>query len=120
LNLLPRAGGLSFSTLAGTTLRLRVVDWKRRHHGRTRWQFSDRVYERERPQLVSLDTDDPDGAPLASILGTRAGDPAADCDPDLERLLGTRDSSRARDYETLVFDRLAELRDEVERLELPR
>jgi hypothetical protein len=49
--------GISFSSYAGTNLRLRVVDWQRRRFGRNRWVFKDRVYERPRVELVSLDAD---------------------------------------------------------------
>jgi hypothetical protein len=49
---------ISFSSYAGTNLRLRAVDWQRERFGRTRWVFKDRVYERPRVELVSLDADD--------------------------------------------------------------
>jgi Sigma-70 region 2 len=50
-------GGVSFSTMAGATLRKRVVDWQRSKLGRTKWQFAGgKTYERERPQVVSLDS----------------------------------------------------------------
>ena len=94
-------GGISFSTYAGTTLRGRLVDWQRKRFGRTRYVFSDRVLERKLPELVSLDADDSNGDPLGDNLGTRAGDPAADRDPDFERLLRTGSGTRARDYEAL-------------------
>jgi hypothetical protein len=94
-------GGISFSTYAGTTLRKRLVDWQRQRFRRTRYVFTDHVVERKLPELVSLDADGPDRASLAATLGTRGGDPAADCDPDLARLLGAGSSARARDYEAL-------------------
>jgi hypothetical protein len=47
-----------FSVYATNLLRLRIVDWQRAKLGRSRWTFHDRVYERERPQLVSLDVND--------------------------------------------------------------
>jgi hypothetical protein len=47
-----------FSVWVGYALRRRAVDWQRSRFGRTRWQFKDRVYERPRVELVSLDADD--------------------------------------------------------------
>lgn len=85
----------AFSTIATVAAARRIVDWQRLRNGRSRWQFGDHVYERERPQLVPLD--DRPGEALAA----REGDPADGCDPDLERLLGTGDRQRARDLETL-------------------
>jgi DNA-directed RNA polymerase specialized sigma24 family protein len=47
--------GSRFSAWARATLRLRCIDWQRSRWGRTRWTFSDGSgYERELPQLVSL------------------------------------------------------------------
>jgi DNA-directed RNA polymerase specialized sigma24 family protein len=77
LSLRYEPGRTSFSTWAGNTLRLRVFDWNRARNGRTRWQFSGHVYERERPLLVPLD------AELVDTLPAGAGDPALDSDPDL-------------------------------------
>jgi hypothetical protein len=94
LSLRYEAGGISFSSFAGTTLRLRLVDWQRQRNGRTRWVFRDRVYERPRATLVSLDE-------LDEPLATGSGDPAADSSPDLERLLTTGDRQRAEDLWTL-------------------
>jgi hypothetical protein len=51
-------GRISFSSFAGSTLPRRVIDWERQRFGRTKWQFRDRVYERPRVELVSLDADD--------------------------------------------------------------
>ena len=97
-------GGISFSTWAGTTLRKRLVDWQRKRFGRTRFVFHDRIIERPRPQLVSLDADDPDGTPLGATVGSLAGDPAADRSPDLARLLGAGGRSRAWDYEAFGLE----------------
>jgi hypothetical protein len=33
----------------------RIVDWYRKEKGQTRWAFKNRVYERPRPEFVSLD-----------------------------------------------------------------
>jgi hypothetical protein len=60
LSLRYKPGRLSFSTLAGTTLRLRVVDWTRQRNGRTVWKFADHTHKRERPQLLSLDDPEQD------------------------------------------------------------
>jgi DNA-directed RNA polymerase specialized sigma24 family protein len=60
-------GGISFSTLARTTLRKRLVDWRRKQYGRRRWQFTDRVYERPSVELVSLD--DPGLDRLGAAVG---------------------------------------------------
>jgi DNA-directed RNA polymerase specialized sigma24 family protein len=48
-------GGITFSTWAGVTIRKRINDWQRQRYGRTKWTFKDRVYERPRTELVSLD-----------------------------------------------------------------
>jgi DNA-directed RNA polymerase specialized sigma24 family protein len=101
LSLRYEPGGISFSTWAGATLRNRIVDWQRKRYGRTRYVFSDRVFERKLPELVSLDADGPSGDSLGDTLGTRAGDPAADRGADLARLLGAGSSTRTRDYEAL-------------------
>jgi DNA-directed RNA polymerase specialized sigma24 family protein len=53
-------GPKDFSGWAARILRLRVVDWQRQRNGRTRWSFRDSVYERQRPQFVSLDDPDVD------------------------------------------------------------
>jgi hypothetical protein len=86
-----RGSTTTFSGWATTNLRLRVVDWIRQEFG------SSRVVHK-RPQLVSLDADDPGGNRLDESLGSSAGDPAADHSADLERVLGEGGSPRARDY----------------------
>jgi hypothetical protein len=46
----------SFKAVVLGRLGNRSTDWFRQHRGRTRWRWSDgTTYERERPQLVSLD-----------------------------------------------------------------
>jgi hypothetical protein len=91
-------GGISFSSLAGATLRLRVVDWQRQRFGRTRWTFKNgREHVRERPKLVSLDADDSLSDRLDESLAARSGDPSADSPTDLERLLEGGDREAARD-----------------------
>jgi hypothetical protein len=92
----------SFAGCFAPILRLRVVDWQRQRFGRTRWQFSGHTYERERPQLVSLD--DARRDQLGASLAAGTSDPPASSDPDLERLLGARDRERAWDYAELGLD----------------
>lgn len=90
-----------FAGWATYRLKQRYVDWRRQQHGRTRWTFGNgEVYERMRPQILSLDADDGDGG-LGATLTARAGDPAHDRDPDLRRLVEGDDSQRARDLQTL-------------------
>src|SRR5215218_119677 len=50
-----RPGRGRFSVWVYGSLRRRVVDWERQRYGRTVWKFKDRVYERPRVELVSLD-----------------------------------------------------------------
>jgi hypothetical protein len=56
------------------------------------------TYERERPQLVSLDADDSLRDRLDESLAARSGDPAADSSADLEWLLEDGDREAARDF----------------------
>ena len=80
--------------------------------------FHDRIVERPRPQLLSLD--DPDHDQIGAALGARGGDPAADRGADL---LGFSEMKVARELGTTrrwVSDRLDELGDELEQLALPR
>jgi hypothetical protein len=51
-------GTIAFSTYATNTLSKRLIDWRRQRHGRTRWVFKHRVYERAKVELVSIDADD--------------------------------------------------------------
>jgi hypothetical protein len=91
-------GGISFSSLAGATLRLRVVDWQRQRFGRTRWTFKNgREHVRERPKRVSLDADDSLRDRLDESVAARSGDPSADSRTDLEWLLEGGDREAARD-----------------------
>jgi DNA-directed RNA polymerase specialized sigma24 family protein len=90
LSLRYKPGGGSFSSFAGTTLRLRVVDWTRQRKGRTRWQFSGHTYERERPRLVSLDR-------LADPLAGSTSDSPADRVATLAGLLPDGDRQSAED-----------------------
>jgi DNA-directed RNA polymerase specialized sigma24 family protein len=88
----------SFSTFCFQACRHGAVDYRRKRDGRTVWRFGDgRVHERKLPELIPLDR-------LDEPLATRAGDPAADRSPDLERLLAARGSTRTRDLEALGLD----------------
>ena len=98
LSLVYTAGGISFSTYAGNTLRHRCVDWERKRRGRTVWRFRDRVHTRSLPQLVPLDSD---RDRLEQALAEGAGDRAADRDEAGGGLLAERDRARARDLEAL-------------------
>jgi hypothetical protein len=92
-------GGISFSTFAGNTLRRRAIDWQRSHFGRRTWRFKDRVYERPKVELVSLDATEEDR--LERALTVQAGDPEADSDPAFGGLLSDGDRQRARDLDAL-------------------
>jgi hypothetical protein len=51
---------------------VRPVDWQRQRYGRTRWTFGNgRVYERRRPELVSLD--DADNGRRGAAAGENGG-----------------------------------------------
>jgi RNA polymerase sigma factor (sigma-70 family) len=91
--------GVSFSTVAGATLRKRVVDWQRQRFGRTRWAFADHVHERQQPELVSLD--DPDRDHLGAAVAAGPSDHEADSDAALVGLLEERDRERLEDLATL-------------------
>ena len=93
-------GGISFSSWAATTLRLRVVDWQRKRFGRRRWKFSGRTYERPRVELVSLDNDQL-GDSLGSTLAGEDGGTAPVWDAVGRGLLDERDRERIRDLELL-------------------
>lgn len=83
-------GGVRFSTVAGTILRQRLVDWQRSQNGRTRWQFRGRTYERQLPTVVPLD-DRPDGPDHSVEMDAGSG--------GFQIVLGldrTRDRDRAR------------------------
>jgi hypothetical protein len=68
-----------FPTRPDFLLQLRRVNWTRSRFGRNRWVFKDRVYERPRVDLVSLDSLDTDedrmGNPVAgsSVDGDASG-----------------------------------------------
>jgi hypothetical protein len=92
--------GIAFSTFATPTIRRRVTDWRRTTFGRTKWSWGDgTVYERERPQLLSVDTTA--GRVAADALAARRGDPAANWLEDGGGFQRERDRARARDLEAL-------------------
>lgn len=91
----PDTSSVSFSTFAGTTLRLRVTDWQRQRFGRTKWKFAGHTYERPRPSLVPFD------ARLDDALSTGAGDPADGGDLGLAGVLDGGDRQWLQDLETL-------------------
>jgi DNA-directed RNA polymerase specialized sigma24 family protein len=102
LSLRYEPGGISFSSWAGTTLRLRVIDWRRQRDGRTKWQFANgMVHERPRPAVVSLDDGNSDSDFPGNVSRRRGSDPAASGDTDLARLVKERSRARAQDYATL-------------------
>ena len=85
------------SSICYVVCRRGFVDHLRSRYGRSRWQFADHIYERERVVVVSLDDkwDDGDGgASRADRVGESFGggsvDPQERGDPGLERLLTRR------------------------------
>ena len=84
----------SFKAIVLGRLSNRATDWFRIYAGRTRWQFSGHVYERERPRPVSLDAAaGDDGGTLADALGSVDLDLEASSSPDpFGGLLVHRDS----------------------------
>ena len=95
LSLRFQPGGPDFDGWAARILKLRVTDWTRQRNGRTRWAFKGHVHERTRPKFVSLDSGLGDAEP------SRSGDPEDDCASDLQRVLRSGSSTRARDYAAL-------------------
>ncbi len=96
----PKRGSSSFSTFVFITAQRRIIDFVRRERGRTKWTWADgRKYERERPQLVSLDG--PEHHRLGDALAAGDGDLEVGSDSDFGGLLGARDRTRAADYEEL-------------------
>jgi hypothetical protein len=94
-----RAATPSFYQYARYLLKLRVVDHVRQERGRTKWQRSGGIiYERERPELLSLDAFVGTGSPLRDALPDLASDPETDCASAVTWLLAERDSRRDRDY----------------------
>lgn len=95
LSLPPQRWHTSFNGWATPLLQLRTIDWYRQRHGRTRYQFSTHTYERPQPILLSLNDQ------LDQPHTTSPSDPEDLCDPDLQRILDPRNSTRTRDLQTL-------------------
>jgi hypothetical protein len=72
-----RGSTKAFSGWATTNLRLRVTDWQRKEFGRTKWIFKDRVHERPRPVVHSLDADGAERNLLESSLAAGSVDDGA-------------------------------------------
>lgn len=100
LSLRFKPGNGRFSVYAGTILKRRVTDWDRKRF-RTKWKFANRVYERPRPELISLDAYNSERDRLDPGFSSRAGDSAESGDPLFDGLLGARDRQAARDYHEL-------------------
>lgn len=111
-----RPGGISFSCWAGTTLRLRCVDWQRQRFGRTKWGAPHYI-ERPRPQSLSFDDLD-DSDLLGGPVGAGGDDLEAGWSPGLARLLRAGDRQRDADLETLRRGPAGELQDELRGLAL--
>jgi len=73
----------SFSSYVTKVLRVRLIDWQRAGGKRTRWQFSDRTYERQLPEFVPFDASeggiefgvsmDVDADRFSTVLGIHRG-----------------------------------------------
>jgi DNA-directed RNA polymerase specialized sigma24 family protein len=97
--------GVRFDSYLYSILSHRCTDWLREDEGRTKWQFSGHVYEREIQQALSLDAPrDADGDPrlLGELVAIRESGPETDSATGrLGRLNRQRDSNRARDLRAL-------------------
>lgn len=102
----PTTSRARFKSYAYGPLTYRCTDWTRKHLGRSKWQWSNgKVYERERPQVASLDRPIGDGADtLGSSLANGAGDGPADRDTSLSWFHGAGDRQRAADTALLRAD----------------
>jgi hypothetical protein len=80
--------GVSFATYAYRTLCWRFVDWLRGHLGNNRHGPLPTVLSLEREfEVDDGESDSPSRIRLDAALASFAGDPAADCDPELRRVL---------------------------------
>jgi hypothetical protein len=91
-----------FSVYATRLLSLRTVDWIRSRNGRTKWKFADSVYERQRPQLVSLDDSARDRLEQSQPEGD--GDREAGGDLGIPGLYAGGDRQRTRDFRILGLE----------------
>jgi DNA-directed RNA polymerase specialized sigma24 family protein len=87
----------SFSGWVTPLLRLSIIDWKRKRHGRTRWQYASHTYERPRPQLVSIDELDP----VRGFDAAGEGDREADRFASRGGLVAAGDGEAAGDLERI-------------------
>jgi DNA-directed RNA polymerase specialized sigma24 family protein len=88
----------AFTTGCYRLLKLRIVDWRRRTHGRTRWQFAGRTVERERrPDVLSLEGLVAGGRELGDVVGAGTLDDDAHSAACVVRALarGGREAARA-------------------------
>jgi hypothetical protein len=86
----------SFSKFSYQLCRRRTIDFIRAKNGRTRWQFADSTHERQRPNVLSLDADDPGGRGLDGLERSGMLDPGGGGNPDLARALERGRSLLAR------------------------
>ena len=93
--------GTSFATFAYRHSQLRAVDWMRSRFGRSRWQFADGSYERDRTVPLSLDVAAADGSTLGESLAERPSDSTTDRPPAFDGLLEKRTHNRAQDLELI-------------------
>jgi hypothetical protein len=96
-----RGSTSSFIGFATTNLRLRTIDWLRREHGRSTWKFKSHTHTRERPKLVSLDTDAAVRDRLEHSLAAGPGDSETSWDEDDGGLFADRDREEAKDLAAL-------------------
>jgi hypothetical protein len=98
----PGQSANGFSAGAGTILQRRIIDWRRSKFGRTRYQFSDRTYEREQPRITYFDELDTNARDrLESSLTTGTSDSETNWDALSGGLLAERDRTRAADLARL-------------------
>lgn len=101
-----------FRGYAYSLLTFRCTDWLRKDEGRTVWKWKDTEYQRERPEVWSLDIvfggadfDEPGSrgrdVSLGELVGDRAGGDAADRAADVARLEDQRDRRRDRDFDVI-------------------
>jgi hypothetical protein len=104
--------GPRFGLYLKRMLAKRIVDWYRKEKGQTRWAFKNRVYERPRPEFVSLDGPEHDrlDAAQGAWTVTHVALPIS-CGLSTAEVAG-----RVGETTTWVTKRLKALRGELERL----
>jgi DNA-directed RNA polymerase specialized sigma24 family protein len=99
----PGRSGVTFSSFAGTILRRRVVDWRRKSAGgRTKWTFKTHTYERQLPSFVPFDDSAVDRLERTQPEG--GGDREVGSDLGDGGLVVSGDRQRARDFELLGLE----------------